>query len=99
MDLNTYLIVGFLLFIIGSAGVLIRRNIIVILMSLELMLNGINLSFAAFSTYLNSIDGQVFIFFIMAVTAAEVAVGLALVISVFRYRTSANLDDFNLLKW
>ncbi len=99
MDLNAYLIVGFLLFTIGAAGVLIRRNIIIVLMSLELMLNGINLSFSAFSTSLNSIDGQIFIFFIMAVTAAEVAVGLALVISIFRYRTSANLDDFNLLKW
>jgi len=99
MDLNAYLFVGLLLFIIGVAGILTRKNLIIVLMSLELMLNGINVSFVAFSTFLNNIDGQVFVFFIMAVAAAEVAVGLAIVISIFRHKPTVNLDEINLLKW
>lgn len=99
MDLNAYLLVGLLLFIIGVAGILTRKNLIIVLMSLELMLNGINVSFVAFSSFLNDIDGQVFVFFIMAVAAAEVAVGLAIVIAIFRHKPTVNLDEINLLKW
>ena len=99
MELNAYLLVGLLLFIIGVAGILTRKNLIVVLMSLEIMLNGINVSFVAFSSFLNNIDGQVFVFFIMAVAAAEVAVGLAIVIAIFRHKPTVNLDEINLLKW
>jgi len=87
------------LFAIGVAGVLIRRNAIVVFMSIELMLNAGNVALVAFSRELGSLDGQVFVFFVLAVAAAEAAIGLALTIAVFRHRTSVNLDDFRLLKW
>jgi len=94
-----YLILSSVLFAIGVAGVLIRRNPVVIFMSIELMLNAVNLSFVAFASQLNSLDGQVFVFFVMAVAAAEVAVGLAIIVSIFRVRTSVDVDEMNLMKW
>jgi len=94
-----YLILSAALFAIGVAGVLIRRNPVVIFMSIELMLNAVNLSFIAFASQLNSLDGQVFVFFVMAVAAAEVAVGLAIIVSIFRARTSVDVDEMNLMKW
>ena len=96
---NYYLILSAVLFAIGVAGVLIRRNPVVIFMSIELMLNAVNLSFIAFASQLNSLDGQVFVFFVMAVAAAEVAVGLAIIVSIFRARTSVDVDEMNLMKW
>ncbi len=94
-----YLILSAALFAIGVAGVLIRRNPVVIFMSIELMLNAVNLSFIAFASQLGSLDGQVFVFFVMAVAAAEVAVGLAIIVSIFRARTSVDVDEMNLMKW
>jgi NADH-quinone oxidoreductase subunit K len=94
-----YLILSAVLFAIGVAGVLIRRNPVVIFMSIELMLNAVNLSFIAFASQLNSLDGQVFVFFVMAVAAAEVAVGLAIIVSIFRARTSVDVDEMSLMKW
>jgi NADH-quinone oxidoreductase subunit K len=94
-----YLILSAVLFAIGVTGVLIRRNPVVIFMSIELMLNAVNLSFIAFASQLNSLDGQVFVFFVMAVAAAEVAVGLAIIVSIFRARTSVDVDEMNLMKW
>ena len=87
------------LFSIGTVGVLTRRNIIVIFMSIELMLNAVNLAFVAFARQLHSMDGQVIVFFVMTVAAAEAAVGLALIIAAFRNRETINVDEFSLLRW
>jgi NADH-quinone oxidoreductase subunit K len=87
------------LFSIGTVGVLTRRNAIVIFMCVELMLNSVNLTFIAFSRYLGNIDGQIFVFFIMTVAAAEAAVGLALMIAFYNNRESIDVEDVNLLKW
>jgi NADH-quinone oxidoreductase subunit K len=87
------------LFAIGVAGVLLRRNIIVIFMSIEVMLNAANLAFVALGRRLGSMDGQVIVFFVMTVAAAEAAVGLAIIISVFRNRETVNADELNLLRW
>src|SRR5213593_2325110 len=87
-----------LLFLIGTVGVLVRRNALVIFMSIELMLNAANLAFVAFSRELHSLDGQVFVFFVMTVAAAEVAVGLAIIVNLFRLRESVFVDEINLLK-
>ncbi len=94
-----YITLSAVLFMIGVVGVLIRRNIIVIFMSIELMLNAVNLAFVAFARALQSMDGQVIVFFVMTVAAAEAAVGLALVISVFRNRETLYADELNLLRW
>lgn len=94
-----YLFLSAVLFTIGVAGVMIRRNVIVILMSLELMLNAVNLTFIAFSHYMNSIEGQIFVLFIMVVAAAEVAVGLAIAVAIFRQKGTVNVNDINLMKW
>ena len=99
IPLSHYLVVSGLLFCIGVAGVLTRRNALIIFMSVEIMLNAANLAFVAFSRYLNSVDGQIFVFFTMAVAAAEVAVGLAIIITIFRNRETSNVDDINLMKW
>ena len=99
VSLNHYLVLAGILFIIGVIGVLVRRNAIIIFMSIELMLNAANLTFIAFSRYLNSIDGQIFVIMVMAVAAAEVAVGLALIIAVFRMKDTVNVDEINILKW
>ena len=92
------LILGALLFVIGMLGVLVRRNAIVVFLSIELQLNAVNLSFVALSRYLG-IEGQLFVFFIMTVAAAEAAVGLAIIISIFRHYESVNVENFNLLRW
>lgn len=87
------------LFSIGTVGVLVRRNIIVIFMCIELMLNAANLAFVAFARQQGSMDGQVIVFFVMTVAAAEVAVGLAIIIALFRHRQTVNADDVRLLRW
>jgi NADH-quinone oxidoreductase subunit K len=86
------------LFCIGVAGVLVRRNALVIFMSIELMLNAANLAFVAFAHQMKSLDGQIFVFFVMTVAAAEVAVGLAIIVNVFRLRETVFVDEINLLK-
>jgi NADH-quinone oxidoreductase subunit K len=97
--LNYYLVLSAIIFAIGVTGVIIRRNIIVILMSVELMLNAVNLSFIAFSRSLGSMEGQAIVFFVMTVAAAEAVVGLAIIISVFRHRQTLDPQEMQLLKW
>ncbi|HUG01999.1 MAG TPA: NADH-quinone oxidoreductase subunit NuoK [Longimicrobiales bacterium] len=92
------LILAAFLFVIGVAGVLVRRNAIIVFMCVELMLNAANLAFIAFSRTLG-VDGQVFVFFVISVAAAEAAVGLAIIISIFRLRESVDLERFNILRW
>jgi NADH-quinone oxidoreductase subunit K len=99
VPLPLYLAFGALLFVIGVVGVLTRRNAIIVLMSIELMLNAVNLTFISFSHYLQDLRGQVFTLFIIAVAASEAAVGLALVIALYRGKATFNLDEVNLLKW
>jgi len=99
MTLTAYIIVGAVLFMIGLAGVLIRRNFIIILMSIELMLNAANLNLVAFSHYLHDLAGQMTALFIIAIAAGEAAVGLAIIIVVFRGKIATNVDQMNLLKW
>ena len=96
---SSYLILSAALFTIGVLGFMLRRNIIVIFMSIELMLNAANLAFVAFSRFLNSMDGQIFVFFVMSVAAAEAAVGLAIIIAIYRTRETVNADEVNLMKW
>jgi len=93
-----YMTVAAILFAMGTYGVLTRRNAIVIFMCIELMLNSVNLTFIALSSHLQSMDGQIFVFFVMTVAAAEAAVGLALMITFYRNRESIDVDDMNLLK-
>jgi NADH-quinone oxidoreductase subunit K len=92
-------LIAAVLFSIGALGFLIRRNVIVILMCVELMLNAVNLTFAAYAYELRSMTGHIFIFFIMTVAAAEAAVGLAIVIAIFRKRQSTDVDDVDLMRW
>jgi len=99
IPLDWYLTLGFILFAIGVAGVLVRRNIIMVLLSIELILNSANITFVAYSNYHQSIDGQMMVFFIMTMAAAEVALGLALVIALYRTRSTLNVDQINLMKW
>lgn len=99
VPLEYYLFLSAIIFAVGVIGVLIRRNLIVVLMSIELMLNAVNLTFIAFSNSLGSMDGQVIVFFVMAVAAAEAVVGLAIIISVFRHRQSLDPQEMQLLKW
>ena len=94
-----YLILSVILFCIGMWGVFTRKNAIVIFMCIELMLNAANLAFIAFSRQLNSVDGQIFVFFVMTVAAAEAAVGLGIIIALYRNRETINVDDINLMKW
>lgn len=94
-----YLILSAIIFSIGTFGVLTRKNAIVIFMCIELMLNAVNLTFIALSRHLQNMDGQIFVFFVMTVAAAEAAVGLALMIAFYRNRESIDTDDFNMLKW
>lgn len=98
VGLEHYLAVSALLFAIGLFGVIIRRNLLVIYMSLELMLNAANLALAAFSRFTGNLDGQVFVFFIITVAAAEVAVGLALIVALYRRRQTAHVEDLTSLK-
>lgn len=99
VPISHFLLLSAALFTIGVVGVLTRRNAIVIFMSIELMLNAVNLAFVAFAKQLNSMDGQLFVFFIMTVAAAEAGVGLAIIINIYRHKGSVNVDDLNLLKW
>jgi NADH-quinone oxidoreductase subunit K len=97
-DLQHYLAVSFLLFALGLFGVIIRRNVLVIYMSLELMLNAANLALVAFSRFNNNLNGQVFVFFVITVAAAEVAVGLALIVALYRKRQTAHVEDLTTMK-
>jgi len=99
MSPAAYVFLSVILFTIGAVGVLIRRNAILIFMSVELMLNACNLAFVAFSRMWGNLDGQVVAFFVMVVAAAEVVVGLAILMAVYRAHKSASVDDANLLKW
>ena len=98
-DVTPYLIVSAVLFSIGATGVLIRRNAIVVFMCIELMLNAANLSLVSFSRLHGNLEGQVTAFFVMVVAAAEVVIGLAIIMTIFRSRRSASIDDASLLKW
>jgi NADH-quinone oxidoreductase subunit K len=93
-----YLALGAVLFVIGASGMLLRRNALVMFMSIELMLNAVNLTFVAIGRHVGDLNGQVAVFFVMVVAAAEVVVGLAIVIAVFRRRESASVDDLAMLK-
>ena len=97
--LNHFLVLSAVLFSIGTAGVFLRRNLITILLSIEVMLNAVNLTFVAAGRQFAAVDGQIIVFFVMTVAAAEAAVGLALVIALFRHRESLNPDAFTSLKW
>ncbi|HKQ97891.1 MAG TPA: NADH-quinone oxidoreductase subunit NuoK [Candidatus Polarisedimenticolia bacterium] len=99
MRVDYFLVMAALLFSIGCVGVLVRRNIIVILMSIELMLNAVNLTFVAFSHELRSMTGHVFALFVITVAACEAAVGLAIVLALFRRRQTTDVDDVSLLRW
>ncbi len=97
--LNNYLILSAVLFAIGAYGVLRNRNALIIFMSIELMLNAVNISLMAFSSYFKDFSGQVFVFLVMAVAAAEVAVGLAIIVAIYRRKDTINVDDINIMKW
>jgi NADH-quinone oxidoreductase subunit K len=99
VDISYYLYLSAILFTIGAVGVLVRRNAIVVFMCVELMLNAVNLTLVTFSRLDSNLDGQVIAFFVMVVAAAEVVVGLAIIMSIFRSRRSASVDDANLLKY
>ena len=98
VPLHAYLLLSAALFAIGVFGVVIRRNVLIIFMAIELMLNAVNLTFVAFSRFLPSMDGQIIVFFVMAVAAAEVALGLAIIIALYRNKESMNVDEINLLR-
>lgn len=99
VSITAYIIVALVLFAIGALGVLISRNLIILFMSVELMLNAANLTLIAFSRSLNIVDGHAFVFLVLTVAAAEAAVGLGMVINIYRNRETINIDRFNLLKW
>jgi NADH-quinone oxidoreductase subunit K len=98
VPIEYYIGLSAILFTLGAIGVLVRRNAIVIFMSIELMLNSANLAFVAFARWYNELNGQVFVFFVMTVAAAEVAVGLALIVAIFRTKHSIDVDQMNALK-
>ncbi len=99
IQIEYYLILSAALFITGVAGVLIRRNAIMVFMCIELMLNSANLTLITFSSYLGNSIGQLFVFFVMAVAAAEAAVGLAIIIAMYRNKRTVNIDEVNIFKW
>ena len=99
VPLSYYMILSAIVFLIGLVGVLVRRNIIILLLSIELMLNATNINFVAFAYYLDNIAGQVFVFFTLTVAAAEVAVGLAIVLALNRDKASVHVEELNLMKW
>ena len=99
ITLTHYLVLSAILFSIGTAGVFLRRNLITILLSIEIMLNAVNVTFVSVGRYLGTVDGQIITFFVMTVAAAEAAVGLALVIALFRHRETLSPDAFTSLKW
>lgn len=94
-----YLSISAFMFIMGVIGVLTRKNAIIVFMSIELMLNAANLTFVTFSSFFGEISGQLFVFFVMAVAAAEAAIGLAIIIAIFRNKMTVNIDELNILKW
>ena len=98
LTLNHYLLLSAVLFSIGTAGVFLRRNLITLLLSVEIMLNAVNLTFVAVGRYLGSVDGQIIVFFVMTVAAAEAAVGLAIIIALYRHRDTVDLEHINLLR-
>ena len=98
VPLEHVIVLSLIIFSIGILGVLIRKNAIIIFMSIELMLNAVNLSLVGFSRYYNSVDGQVFVFLVMTLAAAEVAVGLAIIVSLFRNKQTINIDEINILR-
>jgi len=98
VSVNYYLALAVVLFIIGALGVLIRRNAIIVFMAIELMLNAANLAFVAYARYWQSMSGQIFVFFIMTVAAAEVAIGLALIVTIFHTKSSIDVDQISTLK-
>ena len=98
VPLSHYLILSAVLFTLGVIGVLLRRNVIIIFMSIELMLNGANLTLVAFSRFYHTLDGQILAFFVMTVAAAEAAVGLVIIISIYRHKQSLDVDEVNLLR-
>ena len=99
IPLSYYLSLSAVLFTIGVAGVLTRRNAIIVFMSIELMLNSVNLTLVAFSSFLGDARGQILVFFVMAVAASEAAVGLAIIIALFRNKQTVNIDEINIMKW
>jgi NADH-quinone oxidoreductase subunit K len=99
VPLSHYLVLSAILFTLGVIGVVVRRNAIVVFMCIELMLNAVNLSFIAMARSLASLDGQIIVLFVMTVAAAEAAVGLAIIINIYRGRETINVDEINLLKW
>ena len=99
ITLTHYLVLASILFLIGIMGVLLRRNIIMILLSIELMLNAVNINLVAFSHYLQNLTGHVFVFFVMTVAAAEADIGLAILVVLFRNRETVDVDEINLMKW
>ena len=98
MSPAAYVFLSVILFVIGGVGVLVRRNMILIFMSIELMLNAVNLSFVAFSYHLQRVDGQIYAFFVMVVAAAEAAVGLAIILTIFKNRGTLQIDEVDSLK-
>lgn len=99
IPIEYYLVLSAFMFSVGVVGVLTRRNAIVVFMCIELMLNSANLTLIAYSSYLGDVGGQLFVFFVMAVAAAEAAVGLAIIIAIYRNKLTVNIDEINILKW
>ena len=99
ITIEYYLILSAFMFLVGVTGVLTRRNAIIVFMSIELMLNSANLTLVTFSSYFGNSIGQLFVFFVMTVAAAEAAVGLAIIIAIFRNKLTVNIDEINILKW
>lgn len=98
VPLSHFLILGAALFVVGTVGVLTRRNALIVFMSIELMLNGVALSFLAFARFLGSLDGHIFVFMVITVAAAEAVVGLAIIIAIFRIKGTLNIDEINLMR-
>ena len=99
VPLNHYLVLSAILFVIGVVGVLVRKNAIIVFMSIELMLNSVNLTLVVFSSFLGDSTGQIFVFFVIAVAAAEAAVGLSIIIALYRNKNTINVSEINLMKW
>jgi NADH-quinone oxidoreductase subunit K len=99
MELTHYLILSMLLFLVGAVGFIVKKNVLSVFLCLELMLNAVNLSFVAFAKHLNQVEGQIIVFLVMVVAAAEAAVGLAIIIVLFRNRKTLNVDDADTMKW
>lgn len=99
VDLQYYLFLSAAIFVLGVIGVVTRRNAIIVFMSIELMLNSVNLTLVAFSAYMGDATGQMLVFLVMTVAAAEAAVGLAIIIALFRNKQTVNIDEINILKW